>query len=118
VHVLRSPDVHVTFTGNQICPGTPRGMTNGNLSDKRVEPVKERIKADLVDDRGNPANAEEVDSIVEAKAASLSDAPVQEFTPLLIEHEARDELRRHGFHRDLPEEGSRIENETNPGQNA
>ncbi len=81
-------------------------MTNGNLNDRRVEPVKERIKADLVDERGNPASPDVIDSIVEAKAASIADASVQEFMPLLVEHEARDELRHRGFHRDLGEEGS------------
>ena len=35
------------------------------------------------------------------KAESFADAPVQEFVPLLIEHQARDELRQHGLHLDL-----------------
>ena len=94
-------------------------MTDANLSDKRVEPVKNRIKADLVDERGNPADPEEIDTIVDAKAATLSEAPVQEFTPLLIEHQARDELRQHGYHRDLGEEDEgRRESEPNATQRA
>ena len=60
----------------------------------------------MVDEKGRPAEPDEVDSIVDARARSLSDAPVQEFIPLLIEHEARDDLREHGLHRDLGDETS------------
>ena len=72
--------------------------------DRRVENVKERLQDDLVDEQGNPADPDEVARAVEAAAESLVDAPVQEFTPLLIEHQARDALREHGFHRDLGDE--------------
>ena len=68
---------------------------DGNLSDKRVEPVKDRIKADLVDARGNPADPEEIDTIVDAKAANTLRGTRQEFTPVLIDTR-RDELRQHG----------------------
>jgi hypothetical protein len=39
--------------------------------------------------------------VVRAKAESLADAPLQEFLALLIEHQARDELRERGLHRNL-----------------
>ena len=71
--------------------------------DKRVETVKERLESDLVDDDGRPADPEQVASAVAAAAEPLADAPVQEFVPLLVEHDARDQLRKDGLHRDLDE---------------
>jgi hypothetical protein len=47
-----------------------------------------------------------VANVVEAKAESLAEAPLQEFVPLLIEHQARDELRQHGLHRDVTDDTS------------
>jgi hypothetical protein len=57
-----------------------------------------------VDAHGHTAEPDDVARVVDAKAESFADAPVQEFVPLLIEHEARDELRQHGLHRDLGDE--------------
>ena len=79
-------------------------MDEQKPSDRRVEHVKERLHDDLVDDQGHPADAEEIARAVDAAAESLADAPVQEFTPLLVEHQARDALRAHGYHRDLRED--------------
>lgn len=79
-------------------------MAENTSQDKRLEHVKQRLHDEMVDEKGRPAEPDEVDSIVDAKAESLSDAPVQEFTPLLIEHAARDELRQQGLHRDLGDE--------------
>jgi hypothetical protein len=72
--------------------------------DARIEHLKGRLQEDLVDDDGNAADSAEVDRVVEAAAEGLADAPIQEFTPLLIEHQARDELREQGLHRDLTDE--------------
>jgi hypothetical protein len=71
--------------------------------DQRVEHVKDRLQEDLVDEQGRPASAEDVARAVAAAAEPLVDARVQEFTPLLIEHQARELLREQGFHRDLPD---------------
>ena len=79
-------------------------MANSTSSDQRVEAVKQRLRADLVDERGQPAEPDDVARVVDAKADSLADAPVQEFVPLLIEHQARDELRHQGLHRDVGDE--------------
>ena len=76
-------------------------MDDNNPFDARVDAVKQRLQHDLVDDQGRPAPTEDVDRVVEAKAESFADAPVQEFVPLLIEHQARDELRQQGLHIDV-----------------
>lgn len=78
-------------------------------ADKRVARVKERLQDELVDEQGNPADQDDVARAVAAAAQPLADAPVQEFTPLLIEHQVRDALREQGFHRDLGDD------ETHPG---
>jgi hypothetical protein len=72
-------------------------MADNNSYDLRVDAVKHRLHDDLVDETGHPADPADVDRVVDAKAESLADAPVQEFVPLLIEHQARDELREHGI---------------------
>jgi hypothetical protein len=76
-------------------------MSDKTLNDKRVEAVKQRLHNELVDEQGRPPEPSDVDRVVDEKAASFAEAPVQEFTPLLIEHQVRDELRQHGIHRDL-----------------
>ena len=63
--------------------------------------VMQRLEGDLVDADGRPAEPDEVERVVREKAESLGDAPLQEFLTLLIEHEARDELRTRGLHRNL-----------------
>jgi hypothetical protein len=78
-------------------------MADRTSSDQRVESVKQRLREDLVDEQGQPAEPHEVARVVDAKADSFADAPVQEFVPLLIEHQARDE-RHQGLHRDLGDE--------------
>jgi hypothetical protein len=79
-------------------------VSEHTASDKRVEVVKDRLQDDLVDEDGRPAEPEQVERVVEEKAESFADAPVQEFVPLLIEHQARDELRAQGLRRDLGDE--------------
>src|SRR5262245_34112885 len=84
--------------------GTPAGMSEQTVKDKRLESLRRRLQDELVDEEGRPAEPNDVESVVAAKAAGLAEAPVQEFVPLLVEHQARDELRQHGLHRELPEE--------------
>ena len=79
-------------------------MTLNTFNDRRVEGLKRRLCDELVDDQGQPPEPDEVERVVTAKAEALLDAPVQEFVPLLIEHQARDELRQHGLRREIPEE--------------
>ena len=79
-------------------------MTLNTFNDRRVESLKQRLCDELVDEQGQPPEPGEVERVVTAKAEPLLDAPVQEFVPLLIEHQARDELRQHGLRRELPEE--------------
>jgi hypothetical protein len=79
-------------------------MADRTSSDRRVDAVKLRLQEDLVDEQGQPAVPDDIARVVEATADSFADAPVQEFVPLLIEHQARDELRHQGLHRDLGDE--------------
>ena len=74
--------------------------------DKRIENVKDHIGEDLVDEAGEPADKRAIAEAVDAAAASFAEAPVQEFVPLLVEHDARDELRKQGLHRDLGDDDS------------
>jgi hypothetical protein len=79
-------------------------MTQNTFNDRRVDNLKQRLCDELIDDHGQPPEPDDVERVVAAKAEPLLDAPVQEFVPLLIEHQARDELRQHGLRRELPEE--------------
>ena len=72
--------------------------------DKRVENVTAQLENDLVDGDGRPADHEQVAAAVEAAAERLADAPVQDFVPLLVEHDARDQLRDEGLQRDLDDD--------------
>jgi hypothetical protein len=99
-----------TFRSRLVHPDdrSPRyrnGMAQNNPYDLRVQSVKQRLHDDLVGENGRPADTNDVDRVVDAKAESLAGAPVQEFVPLLIEHQARDELREHGLHRDVADAG-------------
>jgi hypothetical protein len=79
-------------------------MAEHTMTDQRLETLRRRLQDELVDHEGRPPAPSDVESVVAAKAGSLAEAPVQEFVPLLVEHQARDELRRKGLHRELPEE--------------
>jgi hypothetical protein len=92
------------FTGALPTAGIRDDMAENSSYDKRVELVKQRLHKELVDEQGRPAERSEVDSVVDAKAASFASAPVQEFVPLLIEHQARDDLRQQGLHRELDDD--------------
>lgn len=81
-------------------------MEEQTPQDKRIETVKERLHEELVDDQGRPADDDIVNRAVDAAAEPLAGAPVQEFAPLLIEHQVRDELRQQGLHRDVRDDES------------
>ena len=76
-------------------------MADQNSNDERIDGLKDRLAAQLVDEKGHPAPAGVVQRVVEEKAKALKDQPIQDFVPLLIEHQGRDQLRQHGLHRDL-----------------
>jgi len=65
--------------------------------ERRFRGMTERIEEHLVDADGNAASSDVVAAVVEDKAARLEDAPVQEFVPLLVENQARDELHQRGM---------------------
>ena len=77
-------------------------MSASEHHDRRIDAVKDRLSSELVDQEGHPADPDQVARAVETAGAELADAPVQEFVPLLVEHDAREELRRQqGLHREL-----------------
>lgn len=90
------PTVHLCVAAVGYAPE----MTDYSAIDERVEAVTHRLKGDLVDEGGRPAEPGEVERVGNETAKAFADAPVQEFVPLLIEHQARDELRGHGLRRD------------------
>ena len=67
------------------------------MDERRFRGLAECIEEHLVDEDGNGAPTEVVATVVGEKAADLEDAPVQEFVPLLVENQTRDELRRRGL---------------------
>jgi hypothetical protein len=67
------------------------------IPDERVTAISRRIRAGLVDDHGRHPEVEEVRQVVEETAAELADAPIQDFVPLLTEHQARDALHGAGL---------------------
>ena len=73
-------------------------------NDQRLDTLKRRLNTELVDANGNSPDAEDVDAVVVATADHLADAPIQDLVPLLVEHQALDELRRRGLHRELDDE--------------
>jgi hypothetical protein len=65
---------------------------------ERFDATVDRLEATLADEEGHPVPHEEVVAALDTGARHLSDAPVQDFVPLLAEHRARDLLREQGFH--------------------
>jgi hypothetical protein len=78
-------------------------MTDAS-NDQRLDTLKRRLNTELVDENGNSPDPHDVDAVVVATADHLADAPIQDFVPLLVEHQALDELRRRGLHRELDDE--------------
>jgi hypothetical protein len=52
----------------------------------------------LVTATGTHASHAHVAAIVDAKATSLADAPIQHYVGVLVEHDVRDQLSAEGFH--------------------
>jgi hypothetical protein len=76
-------------------------MESSRSDDRQIDAVKSRLQGELIDEHGRSADPEQVAQMVERASADMADAPLQEFVPLLIEHEARQQLRQQGLHRDL-----------------
>jgi hypothetical protein len=74
-------------------------VNDKSVHDKRLDTLKHQLHDELVDEEGNSPETQDVDDVVTAVREHLADAPLQDFVPLLVEHEARDELRRRGLHR-------------------
>jgi hypothetical protein len=69
----------------------------GMTDERRYRGMTERIGEHLVDGDGNPPESALVDEVVDDTASRFEDAPVQEFVPLLVENEVRDELHQRGL---------------------
>ena len=78
-----------------------QGLTPG---EKRLQQLAARLEETLVDDDGQPAQPDVVEQVVAEKAANLEEAPLQEFVPLLVENQARTELRSRGLKSNLEPE--------------
>jgi hypothetical protein len=83
---------------------------NDPSNDQRLDTLKRRLNTELVDENGNSPDANDVDAVVVATADHLADAPIQDFVPLLVEHQALDELRRRGLHRELDDNAGASDN--------
>jgi hypothetical protein len=57
----------------------------------------DRLTEQLVTATGKHASHAHVASIVDAKAASLADAPIQHFVGVLVEHDVRNQLWAEGL---------------------
>jgi hypothetical protein len=68
---------------------------------KRFAAMIDRLEAELADDEGHQVPREQVAEALVESVHTLVEAPVQDFVPLLAEHEARDRLRREGYHPNL-----------------
>lgn len=62
-----------------------------------TDDVAERLRERFADAEGHHPTGGEVDEIVRLAAESLAHARLREYLPLLIEHQASDMLRTHGF---------------------
>ena len=62
-----------------------------------LERLIDRLTAQLVTSTGKHASHAHVAAIVEAKAASLAEAPIQHYVGVLVEHDARDQLWAEGL---------------------
>jgi hypothetical protein len=69
---------------------------------KRLESLVDRLEDDLVDEDGASPDRQHITDIVSDVASKFEEAPVQDFVPLLVEHDARDVLADEGLHRVLP----------------
>jgi len=74
--------------------------------DRRMDDIADRLQARFADADGHHADDDEIDDIVHLKADAFADARLQEFVPLLVEHQASDELRDRGMRPVGPDEAS------------
>ena len=91
------PGLHLDVTGR----GYGAVVTEQHSNDERIDGLKDRLAGQIVDEEGQAAPAAVVERVVDQKAEALRDQPIQDFVPLLVEHQVRDELRQLGLHRDL-----------------
>jgi hypothetical protein len=61
-----------------------------------MDDIADRLQARFADAEGRHAEDDEIDDIVRLKAEGFADARLQEFVPLLVEHQAADALRDRG----------------------
>lgn len=61
-----------------------------------METIAERLQERFVAEDGSHLDAPAAEPVVEDAAMRFSDAPVQDFVPLVVEHQAADELRATG----------------------
>ncbi len=65
---------------------------------KRIDAIAGRLAEEFVTDTGDAPEPDHLDEVVGSAAERLSDAPVQDFVPLLVENAARDQLHQEGLH--------------------
>ena len=97
------------FTVSQPHRGIGKAWKDTIGTTRSWRPSSGSVQDDLVDEEGRTADPDEIERVVAVTAASLAEAPVQEFVPLLVEHQVRDELRQRGLRRELGEETSSTE---------
>jgi hypothetical protein len=73
---------------------------------RRINTIADRLSEEFVTETGDAAAPDHVGEVVTSAAERLSDAPVQDFVPLLVENAARDQLHQEGLHVEPAEEDS------------
>lgn len=64
---------------------------------RRMDDIADRLQARFADADGRHAEDDEIGELVHLKAEGFADARLQEFVPLLVEHQAADALRDRGM---------------------
>ena len=64
---------------------------------RRMDDIADRLQARFADAAGLHVGDDEIDELVHLKADAFADARLQEFVPLLVEHQASDALRDRGM---------------------
>jgi hypothetical protein len=81
-----------------------------------MDDIANRLQARFADAEGRHAGDDEIDELVHLTAEGFADARLQEFVPLLVEHQASDALRERGMRRvDLDESSSATPDESEAG---
>jgi hypothetical protein len=63
----------------------------------RLDDIARRLQSRFIDSEGRHASEHEVDELVASTARRFAEAPLQDFVPLLVEHQAADALRTRGM---------------------